>query len=83
MEQTQTPNLGSLYKLARIAKSVNINQILDSEYLVVDFSIVKLIINVVDEKSMDESRTRLLTSIGIFKIFSLKWYLMKKMHKEH
>ncbi len=68
-QTTQTPNLGSLYKLAKIAESVNINQILDLEYLVVDFSTIKLIINVVNEKSMDESRTRLLTSIGIFLSF--------------
>ncbi len=42
---------------------------MDLEYLVVDSYAVKSIVNDVDGKSMDESRTRLLAFIGTFYLF--------------
>jgi hypothetical protein len=47
---------------------MNIGQILDSKYPIADTSIVELIVNVVDGKSMDGT-SRLLTSIGTFRLF--------------
>jgi hypothetical protein len=48
---------------------VNIGQISNLEYSVVDFSIVESVVNVIDGKSMDENRTYLFTSIDTFCLF--------------
>jgi hypothetical protein len=48
---------------------MNIGQISNSKYPIADTSIVELVVNVVDGKSMDGSKTRLLTSIGTFRLF--------------
>jgi hypothetical protein len=58
--------LGSFYELAEIVELGNINQILDPVYPIANSYAVELVINVVHGELMDESRTRLLESIGTF-----------------
>jgi ribonuclease BN (tRNA processing enzyme) len=53
----------------KILDLMNIGQILDSKYPIADTSIVELVVNVVDGKSMDGSRNHLLASIGTFCLF--------------
>ncbi len=52
-----------------IVKLVNTGQILNSKYPTANAYAIELVINVVDGKLMDESRTRLLTSISTFCLF--------------
>jgi hypothetical protein len=54
---------------------------LDLEYLGVNSYVTKSIINVVDGESMDESKTCLLASIGIFYLFIKNNIQQKKMQK--
>jgi hypothetical protein len=64
-------------------KSLNIGQILDSEYPTINSSAIKSIINVMDGKSMDENRTYLLASIGTFCLFVEMIFNKKTMQKGH
>jgi hypothetical protein len=48
---------------------MNISKVLNLEYRVANFSIIESIINVIDGKSMDESRTYLFASISTFCLF--------------
>jgi hypothetical protein len=59
----------SLHESAEIVELVTIGQILDPKYLIANSSIVKSVVNVVDRKLMDESRTCFLASISIFCLF--------------
>jgi hypothetical protein len=52
---------------------------LDFKYLGVDSYVTKSIINVVNGESMDESKTCLLASIGIFNLFIKNNIQQKRM----
>jgi len=60
---------------------VNTSQILNSKYPTVDSSTVELVINVVDGKSMDESKAFSLYP-SILVAFSLKRYPTKQKHEK-
>jgi hypothetical protein len=47
----------------------NIGQISDLKYSVVDSYVTDIVVNVIDEELVDESRTCLLASINIFCLF--------------
>jgi hypothetical protein len=69
-----------LERITEIIDLMNIGQVLNLEYPIADFSIIELVVNVIDGKSMDENRTCLLHPLAPF-AFSLKWYPMKKNTK--
>jgi len=48
---------------------MNIGQIPNLEYIIIDSFIVESIVNVVDGKLMDDNRTYIFTSIGTFCLF--------------
>jgi hypothetical protein len=59
----------SFYELVEIIELGIIIQILDLIYPIVNDYVVELVINVIHGELMDECRTRLLESIGIFCLF--------------
>jgi hypothetical protein len=77
-QTTKILHLGSLYELTEIVESMNTGQISNLEYLTLDSSIVKLIINVVDGKLIDESRTCFLASIGTFH-YTISWFFLPEI----
>jgi len=58
-----------LRELAKIIELGNTSQNSNPKHVVVDFYVAKLVVNVVDGESMDESGTHLLASIGTFCLF--------------
>jgi hypothetical protein len=58
-----------LRESVEIIESWNTCQNSNPKYLIVDFYVAKLVVNVVDGESVDENGTHLLTSIGIFCLF--------------
>ncbi len=69
IENVLPTKIQDLVRITKILDLVNIGQILNSKYLVVNFSIVELVVNVIDGKSVDESKTFLFTSISTFCLF--------------
>jgi hypothetical protein len=56
-------------QITEILNLVNTGQISNPEYPVINFSIVKSVVNVIDGKSMDDNRTCLFASISTFCLF--------------
>ncbi len=77
-----TKNLGStrIHASTKITKSVNMSQILDLEYPRAYSLLIK---SIVDGKLLDDSRTYLLASIGIFCLFTKTISNKKKTRKRH
>jgi hypothetical protein len=68
-----------IHALAKIAKSMNTRQILNLKYPIVNSPSIK---SIVDGKLLDESRIRLLASIGTFCLFIETISNEKKMERE-
>jgi hypothetical protein len=71
----------SLCESAKIVELVTIGQIPNLKYLIVDSFVVESVINVVNGKLVDESRTCLFTSIGTFCLF-VEIVSNEKQHKK-
>jgi hypothetical protein len=71
----------SLRELVKNFELMIIGQISDPKYLIVDSFVVESVVNVVNGKLVDESRIRLLASIGIFCLF-IETISNEKEHKK-
>ncbi len=82
LEQTiEILDLRSLCESTKIVELVTIGQIPHLKYLIVNSSIVELVVIIIDGNLVDESRTRLLTSIGTFSLF-VETISNEKQHKK-